>query len=131
MSDWRFEILIDRGCRLCSREAQLMARLDRGRGNLRITDIGSAGVAPLGIDVDEAMRSIHGRWADGTVVHGVDVFRASYEVIGLGWLVAPTRLPGIRHLLDAAYRHFAQWRYTRRMLSGGNRPAGAPNASAS
>lgn len=117
MSDWTFEIFIDGGCPLCSREARLMARLDRGRGRLQLTDITAPGFDPAahGIDYDAAMQSIHGRWSDGRIVTGVEVFRAAYQAIGLGWLWAPTGWPGLRQGCDAAYRVFAKRRYARRL----------------
>ena len=105
---------------MCSREARLMERLDGGQGRLTITDIGSPAfeAGDHGIDFDAAMRSIHGRWPDGRVVHGLEVFRAAYGVLGYGWLWAPTRWPLLRPISDAGYRFFARWRYTRRMLQG-------------
>ena len=68
---------------------------------------------------------VTGRWSDGRVVRGVEVFRAAYAAVGLGWLWWPTRLPGLRALADAAYRVFAARRYRRRMASGCRIPAGA------
>jgi predicted DCC family thiol-disulfide oxidoreductase YuxK len=51
---------------------------------------------------------IHGRLPDGTLVEGVEVFRRLYAAVGLGILVAATRLPGIAQLLDLGYRWFAK-----------------------
>ena len=76
-----------------------------------------ATVSQLEID-DEAMRTIHGRWPDGRVVRGVDVFRAAYEAVGWGGLWSPTRLPIVREVIDAIYRVFARRRYLRRMRQG-------------
>jgi predicted DCC family thiol-disulfide oxidoreductase YuxK len=42
------------------------------------------------------------------VVEGVEVFRRAYAAVGLGWLLAPTRWPGLRRASDAAYRWFAR-----------------------
>ena len=63
MSNVRFEIFIDGGCGLCSKEARLMARLDRGRGRLKITDITAPGFDPstLGVTFDEIERSLEER----------------------------------------------------------------------
>jgi hypothetical protein len=38
------------------------------------------------------------------------VFRRAYELIGLGWLYAPTRWPLIGTLAEAAYGLWARWR---------------------
>lgn len=61
------------------------------------------------------MREIHGRLPSGEYVKGVEVFRQIYQRIGLGGLVAPTRLPGVRQLLDLAYRGFAFFRFKHAM----------------
>jgi len=128
MPEPRFEIFIDGGCSMCSHESRIMARLDRGRGRLRITDIASPDFEPptrtgTGNDgerltYEALMRSIHGRYPDGRVVHGVEVFRASYAAVGLGWLWAPTSWPIVRSIADRLYRFFAAWRFNRRVRQG-------------
>jgi predicted DCC family thiol-disulfide oxidoreductase YuxK len=62
----------------------------------------------VGVPMEVLMDRIHGRLPDGTLVEGVEVFRRLYTAVGFGVLVAPTRLPGIRQLLDLAYRWFAR-----------------------
>jgi predicted DCC family thiol-disulfide oxidoreductase YuxK len=54
------------------------------------------------------MDRIHARLPDGRLIEGVEVFRRLYAAVGLGALVAPTRLPGVAHLLELAYRAFAR-----------------------
>ena len=39
------------------------------------------------------MKYIHAVLPNGEVVKGVEVFRRIYEVIGLGWVYAVTKLP--------------------------------------
>ena len=116
MNDHHFEVFVDGGCSMCSREARWMRKLDRGRGRLKVTDIGSPAyfAAVPDLPVDDAMRSIHGRYPDGRVVHGVEVFRAAYAALGLGWLWAPTRWPVVRQIVDALYAVFARARYRAR-----------------
>jgi predicted DCC family thiol-disulfide oxidoreductase YuxK len=53
------------------------------------------------------MGRIHALDADGSVVQDVEVFRRAYELIGLGWLYAPSRWPLLRALADLAYRFWA------------------------
>jgi predicted DCC family thiol-disulfide oxidoreductase YuxK len=103
------EVYFDGACPLCAREVAFLRRLDRA-GRIRFTDIAAPGFDPLaaGIGWGDLMDRIHARLADGTVVEGVEVFRRLYAIVGYGWLVAPTRLPGVRHLLDLAYRLFAR-----------------------
>ena len=124
MPEPRFEIFIDGGCVMCNHEAKLMRRLDRGRGLLQITDVMDPGFEPPRAPSGEAltfermMRSIHGRYPDGTVVDGVEVFRAAYSSVGWGWLWAPTGWPIVRPLLDRLYKVFAAWRFKRRVRQG-------------
>jgi predicted DCC family thiol-disulfide oxidoreductase YuxK len=103
------ELYFDGACPLCAREVAFLRRLDRG-GRVRFTDIAAPGFdAPAtGIAWQDLMDRIHARLADGTVVEGVEAFRRLYTLLGFGWLVAPTRLPGVRQLLDLAYRTFAR-----------------------
>jgi predicted DCC family thiol-disulfide oxidoreductase YuxK len=102
--------LYDGECPLCAREVALLRRLDRGRGRLAFEDIAAPDFDPARYDRTHAelMARIHGVLPDGTVIEGVEVFRRAYTAVGLGWLVAPTRWPLVRPLVDAAYRWFAR-----------------------
>jgi predicted DCC family thiol-disulfide oxidoreductase YuxK len=104
-----FEVFFDGDCPLCVREIALLRRLDRG-GVLRFTDIAAPEFdpAPLGRSFETLMASIHGRTAEGEWVTGVEVFRRLYAAVGFGPLVAVTRWPGVRGLLDVAYAVFAK-----------------------
>jgi predicted DCC family thiol-disulfide oxidoreductase YuxK len=106
---WTIETYYDGACPICSREVRLLQRLDR-RGLLRFTDLAAPGfdAAAVGVPLADLMDRIHARLPDGTLVQGVEVFRRLYAAVGYGWLVAPTRLPGVSHLLDLAYRVFAR-----------------------
>ena len=64
--------------------------------------------AAHGTDLATLMARIHGVLPDGTLIEGVEVFRRAYAAAGLGWLVAPTRWPGLRQLSEWAYRVFAR-----------------------
>jgi predicted DCC family thiol-disulfide oxidoreductase YuxK len=103
------ELYFDGACPLCAREVAFLRRLDR-RARIRFSDIAAPGfdAAATGIAWPDLMDRIHARLADGTVVEGVEAFRRLYALLGWGWLVAPTRLPGVRQLLDLAYRTFAR-----------------------
>lgn len=108
---WEFEVFFDGDCPLCRREIDWLQRRDRNH-KVRFTDIAAPEFDPAatGRTMDELMARIHGRLPSGELIEGVEVFRRLYQAVGLGWLVAPTRLPGIRGLLDAAYRLFARYR---------------------
>jgi predicted DCC family thiol-disulfide oxidoreductase YuxK len=103
------EVFFDGACPLCAREVAQLRRLDRA-GRIRFTDLAAPGfdAGAAGIAWGDLMDRIHARLADGTIVEGVEVFRRLYTAVGLGWLVAPTRLPGVSQLLDLAYRVFAR-----------------------
>ena len=106
---WEIEVFHDGACPLCRREIALLRKLDR-RGRIRFTDIAASDfdAAATGRSLDELLAEIHGRLPDGRWVTGVEVFRRLYAAVGCGWLVRPTRWPGVRHALDWAYRRFAR-----------------------
>lgn len=107
---WQIRVLYDGECPLCSREIRLLERRDRRRGRIQFEDIADPTFDPAvyGLDAGQLMARIHGVLPDGSVVEGIEVFRRAYAAVGLGWLVAPTRWPGLRHLADAAYGVFAR-----------------------
>jgi predicted DCC family thiol-disulfide oxidoreductase YuxK len=109
MTDFDVEVFHDGGCPLCAREMGALRRRDR-RGRIRFTDIASADfdAGAVGVTWEALMSRIHGRLPDGTLIEGVEVFRRLYAAVGFASLVKLTRLPGVSHLLDLAYRHFAR-----------------------
>ena len=109
-ADYDFEVFFDGDCPLCVREINMLARLDR-RDRLKLTNIAAPdfdAVAVAGLDWQTLMDEIHGRLPDGTIVTGVEVFRRMYGAVGLGFLLAPTRWPGLRQAADFAYTRFAK-----------------------
>jgi hypothetical protein len=56
------------------------------------------------------MREMHGVLETGEVVKGVEVFRRSYDMIGLGWVWRITALPVLRPFFDRMYSHWATYR---------------------
>jgi predicted DCC family thiol-disulfide oxidoreductase YuxK len=107
---WQIRLLYDGDCPLCSREIQFLEKRDRGRGRIQFEDIAGPSFDPggYGLDAGMVMARIHGVLPDGTVIEGVEVFRRAYAAVGLGWLLAPTRWPGLRRLAELAYRIFAR-----------------------
>ncbi|MEZ4367493.1 MAG: DUF393 domain-containing protein [Kofleriaceae bacterium] len=106
---WQVEVFYDADCPLCMKEIGMLMRRDR-RDRIRFTNIAAPGfdAAAYGRSHDDFMARIHGRLPDGTWIEGVEVFRRLYTAIGLGALVAPTRLPGVSHALELGYRVFAR-----------------------
>ena len=130
-----FEVFYDGECPLCVREIEMLRGLDR-RARLRFTDIADPrfDAASVGVSWPTLMAQIHGRMPDGTLVHGVEVFRQLYQAVGFGPIVALTRVPGISQGLDLAYELFARnrLRLTGRCDDAGctlQQPGAAPSGS--
>jgi predicted DCC family thiol-disulfide oxidoreductase YuxK len=106
---YAIEVFFDGGCPLCRREINLLRRWDR-RLRIRFTDIDNPAfrAADVGKTHDELMSRMHGRLPDGTWIEGVEVFRRLYAAIGLGPLVALSRLPVFSQFLDFGYAVFAR-----------------------
>jgi len=111
MSDLSYEIELfyDGACPLCSREVALIRRLDR-KSKIKLTDISLEEFDPkrYGKELSTFMELIQCRTVDGRWIEGVEVFRQIYSMIGFRFFVFFTRIPGIAHLLDLAYRTFAK-----------------------
>lgn len=110
-------LLYDGGCPLCLREVAFLRARDAAHNGsaprLAFVDIDAAGYDPAahgGISYREAMGRIHALSGDGAVLRDVAVFRRAYELVGLGWIYAPTRWPLIGPLADLAYGLWARWR---------------------
>ena len=108
-SGWEFEVFFDGECPLCTQEISVLRWMDR-KENVLFTDISAPefDATSMGLSQEEFMSSIRGRDCEGQWYEGVEVFRKLYEAVGLTWIVFPTRLPGISHLLDAGYSVFAR-----------------------
>ena len=107
----KIEMFYDGDCPLCLRETRLLRRLD-SKGLIGFTNIAAKDfdASDVGKTQEELMAEMHGRLPDGSWVTGVEVFRRMYAAVGFGWLVAPTRLPVIRNILDLGYQVFAKYR---------------------
>jgi predicted DCC family thiol-disulfide oxidoreductase YuxK len=108
MADWRVKLLYDGECPFCRREVEWLKRRDRA-GNLAVEDITAIGFDPAryGLTRSEVMRVLHGVLPDGRVVYRLEAIRHAYQAIGLGWVIAPTRLPLVCGALDWMYGVFA------------------------
>jgi predicted DCC family thiol-disulfide oxidoreductase YuxK len=111
-SDYQIEVFYDGDCPLCLKEIQMLQWMDRKRRQIRFTDIAASDFHPedFGKTMSELMDQIHGRTPEGEWLVGVEVFRRLYAAVGFGPLVWPTRLPGVKHLLDLGYEFFAKYR---------------------
>ena len=110
---WQIELLYDGECPLCVREVNFLKRRDAGRGLVAFVDIASDRYIPEahgGVDFETAMGRIHAVLPDGTVIKNVEVFRRVYEILGMGWIYAVTKLPIIGSIVDWLYGIWADWR---------------------
>ena len=105
----KIEMFYDGDCPLCLRETRLLRRLD-SKGRIGFINIAAEDfdASDVGKTQQKLMAEMHGRLSDGSWVTGVEVFRRLYAAVGFGWLVAPTRLPVIRTILDLGYQVFAK-----------------------
>ncbi|UJB71790.1 DUF393 domain-containing protein [Acaryochloris sp. 'Moss Beach'] len=112
-SSWQIKLLYDGACPLCLREVNFLQKRDAGQGLVAFVDIAALDYAPEdngNIDFETAMGSIHAVLPDGTAMVGVRVFRKVYEVLGMGWVYAITKLPIVGPIADFIYDLWADWR---------------------
>ena len=110
--DQPFEVFYDEQCPLCRKEINFIRKRDK-HSRLKLTDISASDFDPTstGKSLDLLMREIHGRYSDGSLVTGVEVFREIYQRIGFGAFVIPTRWFAVRWIMDRFYNIFAALRY--------------------
>ncbi|MAC47823.1 thiol-disulfide oxidoreductase DCC family protein [Oceanospirillum beijerinckii] len=108
-----FSLFYDGACPLCQKEVRWLKRrvLNRGVG-LTFIDISATDfdAKQHGKEISEFMASLHLRNANGQWLQGMEATRKIYQLIGLGWLMAPTGWPLLKPLFDRAYTTFARYR---------------------
>jgi predicted DCC family thiol-disulfide oxidoreductase YuxK len=112
---WKIKLLYDGECPLCLREVNFLTKQDAGRGLIIFVDIAEENYSPQengGVSFEAGMGRIHALLPDGTILKNVEVFRRVYETLGIGWVYAATKLPGIGFLVDILYGIWADWRLT-------------------
>jgi predicted DCC family thiol-disulfide oxidoreductase YuxK len=110
---WLIKLLYDGECPLCVREVNFLQKRDAGRGLVAFVDIADEAYEPDangGVDFATAMGRIHAVLPDGTVIQNVEVFRRVYEVLGMGWIYAITKLPIVGRIADWLYGIWADRR---------------------
>ncbi|WMW82011.1 DUF393 domain-containing protein [Undibacterium cyanobacteriorum] len=111
-SPYPLTIYYDESCPLCKLEMDNLKARNHAE-KLRFIDVSADDFADADMPVDkkDMMDIIHARTIDGDIINGVEVFRLAYSAVGLGWVTAPTKLPGIKQLSDWLYPHIAKNRY--------------------
>ena len=109
MASYPLTVFFDGACPICDREIALMKRLDRRR-QLEFCDFSAQeyDAVSSGFATEDLGAVIHARWADGSVITGVEVFRAMWEAVGLGFLAKLSRLSLVEPLVLNAYAWFAR-----------------------
>jgi len=101
----------DSSCPLCKAEMEnLMLRNQQGK--LMFQDIHAQGfIPPEGYTQAMLLERLHGKQADGRIIHSLAVLRYAYAAVGLGWVAGFTRWPLLKPLMDGLYRFFARHRH--------------------
>lgn len=110
----KLTLLFDGECPLCVKEVNFLKdRSSQYDDSLGFVDIASPDYdssSNADIPYDVAMGRIHAIDSDGRVVTGVKVFRDAYDAVGLGWVYALTKVPGVSWLAEVVYNVWADRR---------------------
>ncbi len=108
---YKLTFLYDGDCPLCLRETNFLKSKDK-LNSIKFIDI-SKNYNPLyfcDISYKKAMSNLHGILNNGEIIYGIDVLAFSYELVGIGWVYYPTKLPIISSLVKFAYKYWAKYR---------------------
>jgi predicted DCC family thiol-disulfide oxidoreductase YuxK len=105
-------ILYDGHCPLCLAKRDFLMRRDTGAA-LAFADIRSPDFQSqeISVRIEQLEKEIYCITPDGRILRGMEVIRAAYQAVGIGWLAAPTGWPILRPMFDALYRWVAKNRY--------------------
>ena len=112
MNTPKLTIFFDGGCPLCKREVDFLQSKNQ-KGSLRFSDINTSDFSSdlkFGITYKQAMDRIHAMKSDGSVIKDIKVFQEAYNLIGLGWIYAPTKLPILDKFIEFIYGLWAKYR---------------------
>ena len=112
MNTVKLTILFDGGCPLCKREVEFLQSRNK-KEYLKFIDINRSDFSSdlkFGITYKKAMERIHALKSDGSIIKDIKVFQEAYDLIGLGWIYAPTKLPIFNKLFELIYGVWAKYR---------------------
>ena len=112
-SSWKVKLLYDGDCPLCMREVNFLQKKDQGQGLVKLVNIADSNYNPdehCDIDYRSAMGRIHAILPDGTILRDIEAFRYVYEVLGMGWIYAVTKLPLVGKFANLVYGIWAKLR---------------------
>lgn len=121
-----FTLLYDRECPFCRLEVEWLMRRDK-KGLLSAIDIAAPDFDPArhGLTKERVHARLHGLDANGRVVEGMAAIRAAWRAAGVGWGMAWTGWPLVRHVCDLGYLVFARYRVPLGRLFGRRCDAGS------
>ena len=108
---YKLTFLYDGGCPLCLRETNFLKTKD-AKQYINFVDI-SKNYYPenfRNISYEQAMDNLHGILSSGEIIVGIDVLAYSYELVGLGWIYFPSKLPILSHFMRFLYKYWAKYR---------------------
>tara|TARA_Y100000766_G_C18835772_1_gene570354 strand:+ start:232 stop:630 length:399 start_codon:yes stop_codon:yes gene_type:complete len=112
MNTTKLTIFFDGDCPLCLREVDFLQSRNQ-KGYLKFININCSDFDLYinhEITYKKAMERIHALRSDGSLIKDIEVFQEAYELIGLGWVYAPTKLPIINKLVEFLYGLWAKYR---------------------
>ncbi len=79
------------------------------KGKLCFSDIRGAEHLPL--PMEQLDQQIHAVMPDGSIINRMDVIRAVYREVGLGWIATLMDWPVLRPCFDVLYGGIAKYRH--------------------
>ena len=109
--DHKLTFLYDGGCPLCLRETNFLKTKDT-KQFINFVDISNKYFPEnfKNISYEQAMDNLHGILGSGEIIVGIDVLAYSYELVGLGWIYFPSKLPILSHFIRFLYKYWAKYR---------------------
>ena len=107
--NYKLTFLYDGECPLCLRETNFLKRKDKNNV-INFIDI-STNYIPKNfknISYKQAMSNLHGIRNNEEIIFGIDVLTYAYELVGLGWIYFPTKLPIFSNLIRVLYKYWAK-----------------------
>lgn len=112
-SKQHFKMLYDGDCPICRAEVKWLTKWNKD-GYLEFEDVShtddNEDQRKYGKSKQQLMDRIHGVTENGELISGVEVFRKSYDSVGLGWMMAPSKWPLFSTIADWSYNIFARHR---------------------
>ena len=109
--NYKLTFLYDGDCPLCLRETNFLKKKDTKKV-INFVDISTNYIPEdfKNISYKQAMTNLHGILNSGEIIFGVEVLAYSYELVGLGWIYLPTKLPILSYLIKFLYKYWAKYR---------------------